>query len=181
MYPTRSRIFPASLKRSNPSTRPCPLSGLRIPASIRSVVVFPPPFAPTRPNTSPARSSSVSFSTATRCVYHFVTSSTATRISPGSDGVTLFSSMLSSVNIVEPAEHILSRFRSQDEYGSTGFEARPQLGEGQPDRGRARVTQTLGVDEYVRRLDTEEGAQKLRHVPVRLMGDDVVHRLDTGP
>ena len=54
-YPIRSRTFCGSFTISNSSMVAVPLVGARMVASMRSVVVFPAPFAPRSPNISPGR------------------------------------------------------------------------------------------------------------------------------
>src|SRR5579884_615455 len=61
----RRLIASPSVATSKPSTRPDPSVGVMIPQSIRIVVVLPEPFAPRNANTSPGRTSSVRWSTAT--------------------------------------------------------------------------------------------------------------------
>src|SRR5215510_10682858 len=148
---------------------------------MRSVVVFPPPFAPTRPKTSPACSVSASFSTATRCPYRFVTSSTATRVLRARTEVSLFPSVGSAMDIGEPSEHVLCRLCPQGEHARPRLEARPQFGESQPNGRGACVAHTLGVDEYASRLDPKIGTEKRRHTAVRLMRDEVVYRVNRYP
>jgi len=59
-----------------PATSTSPLVGSTSPASIFRVVVFPAPFGPTTPNTSPGSTSNVPSSTATNPSYSFRRSST---------------------------------------------------------------------------------------------------------
>src|SRR5262245_4968843 len=65
-YPMRRR---SSLPSGRPSRRIAPESGAMMSISIRMRVVFPAPFGPSRPNTSPGRTSKVMSSTATVAAY----------------------------------------------------------------------------------------------------------------
>src|SRR5882724_1185398 len=166
--------------RSKPSTRPFPRSGLRMPASIRSVVVFPPPLAPITPHTSPGRRASATLSTTTRCWYRFARPSTATRCPQSPREPPRPSSGASPMNVTEPAEHVLRGLGAKRQYAGTKLEARSQLGQCEPDRRGTGVTQTIGVDEYAFRLDLKIGPDQLRHVSVHLVRDDMVDYVDTG-
>ena len=51
--PMRSLMARMSLETSMPSSLTVPLSAVRSPSMISTVVVFPAPFGPSMPNTSP--------------------------------------------------------------------------------------------------------------------------------
>ena len=53
MYPIRRRASARSWKMSNPATRASPYVGSAIVASTRIRLVFPAPFGPISPKTSP--------------------------------------------------------------------------------------------------------------------------------
>src|SRR5674476_1556946 len=69
-----SRIFApiGSAARSMPAIEIEPPLGFRIPAIIRSVVVFPAPFGPRKPNSSPRGTSRSIWSTAVKLPYRLV-------------------------------------------------------------------------------------------------------------
>ena len=77
-YPVRACTATRSRQASRPCTRAEPAVGRRNPISSRSVVVLPAPFGPRKPSTSPARTSSVSRSSASSRPYRFVSDSVRT-------------------------------------------------------------------------------------------------------
>src|SRR5882724_11194495 len=166
--------------RSKPSTHPLPRSGLRMPASILSVVVFPPPLAPITPHTSPGRRASATLSTTTRCWYRFARPSTATRCPQASREPPRQLAAASPMNVAKSAEHVLCRFGAKRQYAGPNREAGSQLREREPDRRGTRVAHAIGVDEYAFRLDPKIGPDELRHVSVHLVRDDMVDYVDAG-
>jgi hypothetical protein len=77
---------PLSGRRGSPATIADPAVGaIRVP-SIRTVVVFPAPLGPRKPNTSPAETLNETSSTATRSPKRFVRCSTTSAGSPESGG-----------------------------------------------------------------------------------------------
>src|SRR5512138_537240 len=72
MQPTCDIAFAKSRCRSKPAMRTCPRSGRASPTSMRIVVVFPAPFGPRNPKTSPAESSNETSETTSRLPNRFV-------------------------------------------------------------------------------------------------------------
>src|SRR5437763_6858983 len=66
MYPMRRLIISLSVYTSYPATRALPDVGARRPVRIRIAVVLPAPFAPRKPDTSPAATSKEMPSTAVK-------------------------------------------------------------------------------------------------------------------
>src|SRR5215470_17033634 len=67
-----------SVRMSRPTTEPLPAVGRTSPVSILIVVVFPAPFGPRKPNTSPRRTLNVTASTAVKAAYCRVRPETST-------------------------------------------------------------------------------------------------------
>src|SRR5688572_1154647 len=75
MHPTADMASVNSREGPNPPIRTLPRSGRARPTSMRMVVVFPAPFGPRKPNTSPAVSSKETSETTSRRPNRFVSDS----------------------------------------------------------------------------------------------------------
>src|SRR5690349_19119535 len=122
--------------RSWPSTRPPPASGCKRPASIRRLVVLPPPFAPMSPATSPAATASERSATAVRAPNR--------RVRP----VTATAGCVSMLRIQKSAEHVLGGFGAEHERRGAAARLCAERVHCEPDRGGAGVADTVRVHEH---------------------------------